>query len=96
MEWKSNARMNQDPEAGTIFNLKNNPLGICIHKYVGCGDRLYLSCDKLGIDTKSLDTSDFYEAVEKAKLIIEVYSRRVFLDARAFFESTEKNIMVKY
>ena len=96
MEWKSNARMNQDPEEGTIFNLKNNPLGICIHKYAGCGDRLYLSCNKLDIDKQFLGTSDFYEAVEKAKLIIEVYSRRVFLDAQAFFESTEQNIMVKY
>ena len=96
MEWKSNARMNQEPETGTIFTLKNNPLGVCIHKFAGCGDRLYLSCDKLGIDTQFLGTEDFNEAVEKAKLIIEVYSRRIFLDAQAFFESTEENIMVRY
>lgn len=89
MEWKSNCKFGQKPEEGSIFTLKN-PLGICIHKYAGCGDNLYLSCDRLGIDTKSLDTSDFYEAVGKAKQIIEVYSSRVFLDAQAFFKSTEK------
>ena len=96
MEWKSNARMNQDPEAGTIFKLKNNPLDVCIHKYVRCGGNWYLSCDKLGIDTQFLGTEDFNEAVEKAKQIIETYSRRIFLDAQSFFESTEENIMVKY
>lgn len=95
MEWKSNCKFGRKPEEGSIFTLKN-PLGICIHKYAGCGDNLYLSCDRLGIDTQNLHTEDFNEAVEKAKQIIEVYSRRIFLDAQAFFESTEENIMVRY
>ena len=96
MEWKSNCRIGQEPEKGTIFRLKNNPLDVCIHKYLGCGGNWYLSCDKLGIDTQFLGTEDFNEAVEKAKQIIEVYSRRIFLDAQAFFEATEENIVVKY
>lgn len=95
MEWKSNARINQNLEEGSIFTLKN-PLDICIHKYVGCGDNLYLSCHKLGIDTENLYTEDFNEAVKKAKQIVMIYSRRVFLDAQAFFKSTEENIMVRY
>lgn len=95
MEWKSNCKFGQKPEEGSIFTLKN-PLGICIHKYVGCGDNLYLSCDRLGIDTENLHTEDFNEAVNKAKQIIMIYSRRMFLDAQAFFKSTEENIMVKY
>ena len=96
MEWKSNAWTGQEPETGTIFKLKNNPLGVCIHKYAGCGDNWYLSCNKLNIERQFLGTEDFNEAVEKAKQIIEVYSRRIFLDAQAFFESTEENIMARY
>ena len=37
MKFKSNAKCKGKPETGSIFTLKDNSLGISIHKYVGCG-----------------------------------------------------------
>lgn len=34
MKFKSNAKYNEEPKTGSIFNLKNNSLEISIHKYV--------------------------------------------------------------
>lgn len=66
LEWKSNARCNDNVEDGTIFELKNNDLGISIHKDIGCGDNWLLSCKALGIKAHSLSTKDFEEAVSNA------------------------------
>ena len=67
MIWKPNARHNQSKKIGSIFELKDNKLGIRIHKYMGCGDTLFLSCYPLSINTMDLKTEDFNEAVRIAK-----------------------------
>lgn len=43
MKFKSNAKYKEKPEIGSIFTLKDNSLGISIHKYAGCGDALFLN-----------------------------------------------------
>ena len=37
-----------------------------IHHYVRCGERWYLTCRKLGLETRSLDTEDIEEAKKSA------------------------------
>ena len=68
----------------SIYDLKNNPLGICIHKYVGCGDNLYLTCHKLNIRDRDLSTDDIVEAVKKSQGIISEVLRNINLNAKAF------------
>lgn len=68
----------------TIYNLKANTLGICIHKYVGCGDNLYLSCRKLNIQDRDLCTEDMNKAVKNAQGIISEILRDITMNARAF------------
>ena len=70
LEWKSNARWNEDLNEGSIFELKDNKLGISIYHYVGCGKNWYLSCKALKMSNRSLETEDFEEAVKRAKRII--------------------------
>ena len=70
MKFKSNAKYDEEPKTGSIFALKYNSLRIVIHKYVGCGDTLFLNCSTLGIYNYDLRTEDFEEAVSKAKEII--------------------------
>ena len=54
MKFKSNANYNEEPKTGSIFALNYNSLKIVIHKYVGCGDTLFLNCSTLGIYNLSL------------------------------------------
>jgi len=68
----------------SIYDLKNNPLGICIHKYAGCGDSLYLTCHKLGIQDRDLYTEDMAEAVRKSQGIISEMLRDITMNAKAF------------
>lgn len=84
MKFKSNAKYNEDPKTGSIFTLKSNSLGIIIHKYVGCGDALFLSSKALNIDNYNLKTEDFEEAVSKAKEIIMREVRKIREDAYRF------------
>ena len=70
MKFKSNAKYNKEPKTGSIFTLKDNSLRISIHKYVGCGDALFLNSTTLGIDNYDLETEDFNEAVSKSKEIV--------------------------
>lgn len=70
MKFKSNAKYDEEPKTGSIFTLKYNSLGIVIHKYVGCGDALFLNCSALDILSYNLGTEDFNEAVSKAKEVI--------------------------
>ena len=50
--------------------MKDNSLGISIHKYAGCGDELFLNSKALSIYNYDLETEDFDEAVRKAKEVI--------------------------
>lgn len=70
MKFKSNARWNELKENGTIFDLKNNKLGITIHRIIHIDDTWFLSCHALNISQRDLHESDFNKAVEKAKTTI--------------------------
>lgn len=85
MKFKSNAKYNEKPEIGSIFTLKDNSLGISIHKYVGCGDALFLNNKALNIDNYDLETEDFNEAVSKAKEIIMCKVKKIRKDSYRFY-----------
>ena len=85
MKFKSNAKYKEKPETGSIFTLKDNSLGISIHKYVGCGDALFLNSKAMNIDNYDLGTEDFDEAVGKAKEIIMREAKKIREDAYRFY-----------
>ena len=84
MKFKSNAKYNEEPKTGSIFTLKYNSLGIVIHKYVGCGDALFLNSKALNIDNYDLGTEDFKEAVSKAKEVVMCKVKKIREDAYRF------------
>lgn len=90
MKFKSNAKYNEEPKTGSIFALKNNSLRIVIHKYVGCGDTLFLNCSTLGIYNYNLRTEDFKEAVIKAKEVVMCKTKKIREDSYRFY--TDNNI----
>ena len=97
MLWKSNAGYNEDAKkSGTIFELKNNKLGIRVHKYVGCGDKLFLSCKCLGIDMADLGTEDFDKAVEVAKDIVYKEANEILQEAKKFYLNENENEFTIY
>lgn len=85
MKFKSNAKYNEKPEIGSIFTLKDNSLGISIHKYVGCGDALFLNSKALNIDDYDLETEDFNEAVRKAKEVVMREVNKIREDSYRFY-----------
>lgn len=93
MKFKSNARYEEKLEDGSIFELKDNSLKLSIHKYVGCGDNLYLSCYELGISRKDLETEDFNEAVSKSKEIVTERMKYLRDEAYRFCMDTHVEIV---
>ena len=85
MKFKSNAKYNEEPKTGSVFALKYNSLGIVIHKYVGCGDALFLNSKALNIDNYDLGTEDFEEAVSKAKEVVMREVKKIREDAYRFY-----------
>lgn len=69
MLWKSNAKIAQIPEDGSVFKFQGKP-DVAIHKYIGCGDALYLTCNEIGLDAVNLNTNDFDTAAFRAQMII--------------------------
>lgn len=92
MKFKSNAKYNEEPKTGSIFDLKSNSLGISIHKYAGCGDALFLNSKALNIDNYNLGTEDFKEAVSKAKEVVMCKVKKIREDAYRF--CSDSNIEV--
>ena len=70
MEWKVNSRE-------TIYDLKYNDLGICIHKLYDLNE-WFLSCHKLNIKDVHLNTEDFNEAVKQAQIIIMEKAMKIY------------------
>lgn len=85
MKFKSNAKYDEEPKTGSIFALKYNSLGIVIHKYVGCGDALFLNCSALDILNYNLETENFDEAVSKAKEVVMREVKKIRVDAYRFY-----------
>ena len=97
MLWKSNAGYNENAKkSGSVFELKDNKLGIRIHKYVGCGDELFLSCRCLGINMRNLGTEDFDKAVEVAKGIIYKKVNEILEEGRNFYLGKSENEFTIY
>lgn len=88
MKFKSNAKYNKELKTGSIFSLKSNSLGIVIHKYVGCGDSLFLSSSTLNIDNYDLGTEDFDEAVRKSKEVVMREVKKIRVDAYRFYSDS--------
>lgn len=88
MKFKSNAKYNEELKTGSVFALKSNSLGIVIHKYVGCGDALFLNCSALDIFNYDLETEDFGEAVSKAKEIIMREVKKIREDSYRFYSDS--------
>lgn len=85
MNFKSNAKYKEEPKNGSIFILQDNSLGISIHKYVGCGDALFLNSKALNIDNYDLETEDFKEAISKAKEVVMREVKKIREDACRFY-----------
>lgn len=83
-------------KAESIFDLKDNELGISIHKYIGCGDELFLNCKAFGIQNEDLRTENFDDALELAK--IKIINKAISLknEAEKFFDDKSKNEFVNY
>ena len=92
MKFKSNAKYNEEPKTGSIFALEYNSLKIVIHKYVGCGNVLFLNCSALDIYNHNLGTEDFEEAVSKAKKIIMREAEKIREDSYRFY--SDNNIEI--
>lgn len=84
MDWNKNKK-------GSIFELKNSELRVNIHKYVGCGDTLYLSCPPLNITSYNLNTEDFGEAVKAAQRIIFQKAEMIYAAATDFANDCSTN-----
>lgn len=85
MKFKSNAKYKGEPKTGSIFTLQDNSLRIVIHKYVGCGDTLFLNCSTLGIYNYDLRTEDFEEAVSKVKEVVMREVKKIRENAYRFY-----------
>lgn len=94
-EWKSNVRFNQPCEDGTIFTLKGQE-GISIHKIVGLGDSLYLTCNDLNIVQFGLNTEDFDTAVENAKTIVRTRLETLQEKFNGFLSDETETKFVRY
>lgn len=88
MKFKSNTKYGEEPKTGSIFALKYNSLGIVIHKYVGCGDSLFLNCSALDILNYDLGTEDFEEAVSKTKEVVMREVKKIREDAYRFYSDS--------
>lgn len=92
MVFKSNSRIGERLENGSIFELKNNNLRIRIHHYVGCGDTWFLSCKALNISTEELHNEVFERAVVEAKEIIDEKIKSLREEANKFLMDNEIEI----
>lgn len=88
MKFKSNAKYKEEPKTGSIFTLQDNSLGISIHKYVSCGDELFLNSKALNIDNYDLGTEDLDEAVSKAKEVVMREAKKIREDAYRFYSDS--------
>lgn len=88
MKFKSNTKYKEEPKTGSIFTLQDNSLGISIHKYVGCGDELFLNSKALNIDNYDLGTEDLDEAVSKAKEVVMREAKKIREDAYRFYSDS--------
>lgn len=96
MQWKSNSGYTEELANGTIFELKNSPCTIKIHKIIDCGDNLFLSCPMLDIRMHSLDTTDFDTAVKNAQQYVQITIDRFATQLQTFLTANTANEFVRY
>lgn len=101
MKWISNAKVGyehtqEELAKGSSFYVNIENLNISIHKYAGCGNDLFLNCDKLRINNRDLGTDNFDIAVEKSKEIIRKEFNELQKQVTIFLEDKEGNKLSKY
>lgn len=96
MKWKSNARHNRELTDGTMFDLKEFGIRICIHKIIDFGDDFYLSSTDFGFNQCDLHTNNFDEAVEKSKSLILERATQNYNAALKFSEDDSENEFIRY
>ena len=74
----------------TLFILENNKLDICIHKQDNTSE-WFLTCEKLGIVKRSLDTNDFNIAVKEAQIIVITIADELYNLACNFIKNIYDN-----
>ena len=83
MQWKVNS-------SETIYNLKNNDLGVTVHKIHGLTG-WYLTCHSLNIKQMNLNTEDFNEAVKQSQIIIMEETTKIHNSACDFVKNVYDN-----
>jgi hypothetical protein len=93
IEWKDSTSYSQSDKERkpTSFTVKIKNIDITIHKYVGCGDMLFVSSRTLKIQTCNLDTTNYEEAKEKALACIKGYMKTVIEEYQEAINIIEEN-----
>lgn len=95
MEWISNAKFGQEVTEGTIFKIKGTT-DISIHTIHGLGNKFYITCYGLGLDTFGLNTDNFDLAVENAKVIVREKLKLLNERYTNFLSDESANELVRY
>ena len=94
MEWKSNAKLNQPLEEGSIFTLKSAP--VQVHRIHGLDGTWFLTCHDLGISSVNLNTDNFRDAVASAQAMIRRAIDNLIKTYDPFTEDATEPIIVRY
>ena len=62
---------------GDSYRITWGDLTVCVHKYIGCGDQLFVTCHDLRIVTKALLFKDFKDARVEALRYVEDYAQKL-------------------
>lgn len=77
LKWKGNQKYNHDISKATILDL-DGPLKVSIHKIVGCGEEIYLSCYPLSISRLNLNTESWDEAEIMAITKVQAKAKELY------------------
>lgn len=77
LKWRGNQKCSEDISKATILQL-DNKLEMSIHKHLGCGDNIFLTCHPLRIRAVSLDTKDWEVAKETAIRRVQEEAKKIY------------------
>lgn len=95
MNWISNAKFGKELTSGTVFTIKGKA-DICIHTIHGCGNKFYITCYGLGLNSFGLNTDNFDIAVENAKVIVREKLNLLNERYSGFLSDESLNELVRY
>ena len=97
MRFKSNAWLGDSVKSGTVFEFKDNNLGILIHRIGGYeDDSWFLSVRSLGISDAYLCKGSLEDAVKFAKNYIEVRIADLKHAAEYFYNDDSEIEITRY